>query len=160
MLGRTTRPSAGPSCSRVAPGFASGQAATPEARANLCEGALRNMSLTKNFARLVLICGHGSESANNPYASALDCGACGGHAGDFNARLAATTLNDPAVRTVLAARGIPIPADTVFVAGLHNTGTDDVVLFDLDSVPASHATDLAALRSALARAGFAKVKEG
>lgn len=159
VLGRTTRPSAGPSCSRVAPGFAAGHAATPEARANLCEGALRNMSLTKNFARLVLICGHGSESANNPYASALDCGACGGHAGDVNARLAATTLNEPAVRAVLAARGIAIPADTVFIAGLHNTGTDDVVLFDLDSVPASHATDLASLRSALARAGTAARRE-
>jgi hypothetical protein len=159
VLGRTTRPSAGPSCTRVAPGYAAGQAATPEARANLCEGALRNMSLTKNFARVVLICGHGSESANNPYASALDCGACGGHAGDVNARLAATTLNEPAVRAVLATRGITIPADTVFIAGLHNTATDDVLLFDLEAVPASHAADVAALRAALARAAVATRRE-
>ena len=159
VLGRITKPSAGPSCTRVAPGYAAGQAATPEARANLCEGALRNMSLTKNFARLVLICGHGSESVNNPYASALDCGACGGHAGDVNARLAATTLNEPAVRAVLANRGIVIPADTVFVAGLHNTATDDVLLFDLESAPASHATEITALRSALAQAGVATRRE-
>ncbi len=159
VLGRTTRPSAGPSCTRIAPGYAPGQAATPEARANLCEGALRNMSLTKNFARLVLICGHGSESANNPYASALDCGACGGHAGDINARLAANTLNEPAVRAVLANRGIVIPADTVFIAGLHNTATDDVLLFDLEAVPASHTVDIGILRPALAAAGAGARKE-
>ena len=43
----------------------------------LAAGALRNMGLTRNFARLVLICGHGSTTHNNPYASGLDCGACG-----------------------------------------------------------------------------------
>lgn len=159
LLGRTALPSAGPSCSRVAPGYAAGQATTPKARADLCEGALRNMSLTKNFARVVLICGHGSESANNPYASSLDCGACGGHAGDVNARLAATTLNEPAVRAVLATRGIVIPADTIFVAGLHNTATDDAILFDLETVPASHTSDIANLRDALTRAAVATRRE-
>ncbi len=148
--------SSGPSCARVAPDFAAG---TPETKAALAEGALRNMSLVKNFARLVLVCGHGSQSANNPYASALDCGACGGHAGDVNARLAAATLNDPGVRAALAAKGIAIPADTVFIGGLHNTATDDVVLYDLEKVPASHQADLAALRAALAKAGSATRRE-
>ncbi len=155
VLGRTVR-GAGPACARVAPDYA---AATPGTRAALAEGALRNMSLVKNFARLVLVCGHGSESANNPYASSLDCGACGGHAGDVNARLAAATCNDPAVRAALAVRGIPIPADTVFLAGLHNTATDDVLLFDLDRVPATHAPDIAALRAALATAAAATRRE-
>lgn len=145
-----------PRCARVAPTF---NAASPATKAELAERALRNMSLTRNFARLVLFCGHGSESANNPYASALDCGACGGHAGDVNARLAAATLNEPAVRARLAERGIEIPADTVFLAGLHHTGTDDVVLFDLEKVPATHATELHALRTALARAGVAARRE-
>ena len=149
ILGKTARP-VSPACSRVAPDFKS---ASPETRAALAEGALRNMSLTQNFARLVLICGHGSQSANNPYASALDCGACGGHAGDVNARLAAATFNDPQVRAQIALKGIPIPADTVFVAGLHNTATDDVTLFDLERVPASHAGDLNQLRTALLAAG-------
>jgi uncharacterized protein len=155
VLGQTVRGS-GPACVRVAPGFASADAAT---RANLAEGALRNMSLTKNFARLVLVCGHGSESANNPYASGLDCGACGGHAGDVNARLAATTLNEPGVRAALAERGILIPADTVFIGGLHNTTTDDVVLFDLEALPASHTADVATLRASLATAGLAARRE-
>ena len=149
VLGKTARP-VSPSCSRIAPDFKS---ASPETRATLAEGALRNMSLTQNFARLVLICGHGSQSANNPYGSALDCGACGGHAGDVNARLAAATFNDPQVRASLALKGIAIPADTVFVAGLHNTATDDVTLFDLERVPASHAGFLDQLQTALRVAG-------
>jgi uncharacterized protein len=124
-----------------------------ETRADLAAGALRGMSLTRNLARLVLLCGHGSQSVNNPYASALDCGACGGHAGDVNARLAAATLNDPAVRDVLAGRGLVLPKDTVFIAGLHQTTADDVQLFDLDAVPASHRAEAARLQSALVAAG-------
>ncbi len=150
-LGKPARPPA-PACSRIAPDFTS---ATAETRANLAEGGLRNMSLTRNFARLVLVCGHGSQSANNPYASGLDCGACGGHAGDVNARIAAATFNDPEVRALLATRGIKIPDDTVFVAGLHNTTTDEVALFDLQRVPARHAADLASLQLSLAQAGAA-----
>jgi uncharacterized protein len=125
----------------------------------MAEGALRNMSLTKNFARLILICGHGSQSANNPYASGLDCGACGGHAGDVNARLAASALNDPLVRGHLADRGIQIPADCYFLAGMHNTTTDAVQLFDLETLPASHAQDLAALQSALTAASATALSE-
>jgi uncharacterized protein YbcC (UPF0753/DUF2309 family) len=147
---------AAPSCQRAAPEFSAQPVA---ARAALAAGALRNMGLTQNFARLVLLCGHGSASANNPYASGLDCGACGGHAGDVNARLAAATLNDPAVRALLARQGIVIPDDTRFVAGLHNTTTDEVALFDLERLPASHQTDAARLQQALAAAGAASRRE-
>lgn len=143
-------------CVRATPAF---RDASPAVRTDLAEGALRNMSLTRNFARLVLFCGHGSASANNPYASALDCGACGGHAGDVNARLAAATLNDPAVRRSLAGRGIEIPPETIFLAGLHHTGIDDVVLFDLEDVPATHDADVQALRTALAAACLAARRE-
>jgi hypothetical protein len=150
------RPGGSPSCSRVAPDFTS---ASIETKAALCAGALRNMSLVRNFARLVLICGHGSQSANNPHASSLDCGACGGHAGDVNARLAAACLNDPAVRARLAAEGLAIPPDTYFLAGLHNTTTDDVLLYDLADVPPTHLVDLVNLRRALALAGGAARRE-
>lgn len=146
----------GPLCSRVAPDF---ESAPLETRAGLAAGALRNMGLVRNFARTVLICGHGSQSANNPYASGLDCGACGGHAGDINARLAAATLNDPEVRVSLAQEGLVIPEDTFFLAGLHNTTTDDVILFNFHTVPGSHLVDLVNLRRSLAVAGAAARRE-
>lgn len=98
---------------------------------DLAAGALKNMSLDPSrLAPVVLVCGHGSSTENNPYAASLDCGACGGHKGDVNARLAAALLNDAAVREGLRRRGIQIPQDTVFVAGLHITTTDEVVLYD------------------------------
>ena len=131
-----------------------------EARPALAFGMLKNMGLTRDFGRLVLLCGHGSETTNNPYASGLDCGACGGHAGDANARVGAALLNDPGVRASLAGdHGIVIPEDTRFLAGLHNTTTDDVVLYDTARLPASHAEDLATLRRHLATAGSSSRRE-
>jgi uncharacterized protein len=154
-LFRRAKPSA-PSCSRPAPVL---QNASLDTKAEVAAGALRNMSLARNFARIVLFCGHGSKSANNPYASGLDCGACGGHAGDVNARVAAATLNDPDVRVRLVQKGITIPADTLFVAGLHTTTTDEVVLFDVENIPESHRRDVAQLSDALAMAGAAARRE-
>jgi uncharacterized protein len=122
-------------------------------RIDAAEKILRGMSLTRDFARLVLLAGHGSSSVNNPHASGLDCGACGGHTGEANARLAAQLLNDAEVRTGLAARGIVLPADTVFVAALHDTTLDEVTLFDTGALPASHAADIAQLREWLQQAG-------
>ena len=118
----------------------------------LAAGALKNMGLTNNFARFVLICGHGSATVNNPYGSALDCGACGGHAGDVNARVAAAILNNPEVRAGLRDHGIMIPAETHFLAGLHNTTTDEVLLYDLETVSATHAAGLKIIQSWLAGA--------
>ena len=113
---------------------------------------LRAMSLTDGFARLVLIAGHGATVSNAPHASALQCGACGGHAGDVNARLLAALLNDAAVRAGLQDEGITVPPDTLFVAGLHDTVSDTLTLFDVTDA-GDHAGDLARLRSALAVAG-------
>ncbi len=117
------------------------------------EGALKAMSLTGDFARLVLLAGHGSTTVNNPHATGLDCGACGGHTGEANVRVAVQILNNPAVRVVLRERGIRIPDDTVFLAGLHDTTTDDVAILDKADVPTSHADDLRRLEADLAAAG-------
>ena len=102
-------------------------------RASLAEDILKGLDLLENYARIVLFCGHCSVTKNNPYASGLDCGACGGHAGDANARLAAALLNQADVRAELSERGILIPSDTVFIGGLHNTTTDEVSLFDYEA---------------------------
>lgn len=125
----------------------------PEAdRPAVGEFALRNMSMVADFARLVVLAGHGSTTVNNPQATALDCGACAGQTGEVSARVTAALLNDPVTRAGLAEKGIVIPADTHFMAALHDTTTDEVHLFDTDEVPRSHASDLTRLRQWLAAA--------
>jgi len=130
---------------------------TAEQRLNQAEAVLKGMSLTKDFARLILLAGHGSTTANNPHASGLDCGACGGHTGEASARIAADILNDPAVRIGLRSRGINIPDDTWFLGALHDTTTDQISVFDRGRVPAALRGELSELdgwldkASALAR---------
>lgn len=104
--------------------------------ADLAESILRGMGLVDRFAPTVVLCGHGGRSPNNPFASALDCGACGGHAGDLNARVAAALLNDPDVRDELRLRGIEVPEDTVFVPAIHETTRDRIELLDDAETPA------------------------
>jgi len=125
-----------------------------DTRITMATSVLKAMSLTENFARLVLLAGHGANVVNNPHASALHCGACGGYSGEVNARLLAALLNDPAVRAGVAAGGISIPEDTLFLGALHDTTTDDVTIYDADHSAAAHAGDLAQAKQWLASAGL------
>lgn len=106
-----------------------------EEKTSLAAKVLNAMGLAHGLAPLVLFVGHGSQTHNNAQASALDCGACCGQAGEANARSLARLLNDPAVRDGLARQGIAIPADTWFLGALHNTTTDEIEGFDLDLMP-------------------------
>ena len=108
-----------------------------DAKVALAAKVLRATGLARQLAPLVLFVGHGSQTANNATASALDCGACSGQSGEANARSLARLLNEPEVRAGLAGQGIAVPAQTWFVGALHNTATDEIEAFDLDLVPAA-----------------------
>jgi len=122
-------------------------------RVTFIENGLRGMGLTQNYARLVCLCGHGSETDNNPYFGALDCGACGGAPGDANARVFAAMANEPEVRRILKGKGLHIPDDTWFLPGKHNTTTDRVTFYDLEVFPETHREDLQVLSKDLEEAG-------
>ena len=132
-----------------------------DARIGIAKSVLTAMSLTDNFARIVLLAGHGADVTNNPHESALHCGACGGHAGDVNARLLARLLNDRDVKLGLRGAGIEIPVDTVFLPAMHHTTTDEVTLYEGD-VPQGVATGgFRQLKEWLAAAGsLARAERG
>ncbi len=122
-----------------------------DAKADTGAAVLKAMSLTKGHGAIVLLLGHGGNTTNNPHESAYHCGACGGYTGEVSARLLAILLNDPETRAGLAERGVEVAADTLFVAGLHDTTTDDITIYE-DGLPAARSPDLAKVRGWLAQA--------
>ncbi|PQJ75626.1 DUF2309 domain-containing protein [Polaribacter gangjinensis] len=103
----------------------------------------------KNFAPLVIFAGHGSHTANNPFGSSLDCGACAASPGRHNARMLAKLANLNEVREVLSKEHhLTIPSHTVFIGAEHNTTTDEIEIFDT-AVPDSHQQKLQELKNSL-----------
>lgn len=120
---------------------------------------LKLMGMTQHFAKIIIFCGHGSSTTNNPYASALDCGACGGNQGGTNAQLLAQILNKPMVRKKLEEEGIYIPSDTVFFGAQHDTTTDSVKIYYVNEKPSPYPTLLYQLINDLKKATAQNQKE-
>jgi uncharacterized protein YbcC (UPF0753/DUF2309 family) len=119
-----------------------------EEKVAMAKNAFQLMGWT-DFAPLVVFVGHGSQTANNPFGSSLDCGACAGNRGRHNARVLAQICNEPDVRHRLKAQyDIEIPEVTYFLAGEHNTTTNKILLFD-ETVPARLQNELKALHADL-----------
>lgn len=130
-----------------------------EQRILLAESLLAVVGLLDGFAPLVVLCGHGAQTRNNPHAASLDCGACGGAPGGPSARIAAAICNDPGVRRGLAERGITIPPETRFVAAEHDTVADVVTILDREQVPRGWQDQLGQLITDLEAAGAALAAE-
>lgn len=120
--------------------------------AQMAEKSLRDIGLTKNFAPLVILLGHGSGCVNNPHESAYHCGACAGNSGGPNARALAVMLNDLRVRQKLALAGLVIPPETYFIGGLHNTATEEMMFYDMELLPTRKIKHVRAVRRLLGEA--------
>jgi uncharacterized protein len=127
-------------------------ALTAEQKAATAAAVLRAMSLTTGHAPLVLLLGHGAQVTNNPHESAYHCGACAGQTGEVSARLLAALLNDPETRAGLPAQGVTLAADVLFVAGLHDTTTDEITLYQ-DTPAPDHAARITQAQAWLRAAG-------
>lgn len=124
-----------------------------EQQIQMAKNALTAMSLKDNFAKFIMIAGHGSSMVNNPHATGYDCGACGGHSGEGNARAAAAVLNNREVRAGLQEVGIFIPVNTTFLACLHDTTTDEFTIYNEVDVHPEAKNELEKLKESLEKAG-------
>ncbi|QDV64207.1 YbcC family protein [Crateriforma conspicua] len=124
--------------------------ACQQAWIDAAEGLIRGLGLVgKPISDLLILCGHESHTTNNPVAATLQCGACGGHSGEVNARVAAALLNRPDVREALSERGVCIPSSTVVLAAVHETTTDHIRLVDADSIPSQLQSQLSQVKDAI-----------
>jgi uncharacterized protein YbcC (UPF0753/DUF2309 family) len=112
---------------------------TTEDAAKILSSIFNSTGLSKYFAPMIVLFGHGASSVNNPYFAGYNCGACAGKKGGQNARLFARLANDTQIRNCLRFKyGIDIPNDTVFIGGEHDTTKDTIIYYDKCYIPSTH----------------------
>lgn len=112
---------------------------TLEEKVKYLHNYLTMIGQVDDFPEFVNIIGHGSISDNNPFESALDCGACGGNISLPNTRALCMIANTKDVREKIKEKGINIPENTKFMPGLHITSTDEIKFYDTDILTAEEA---------------------
>lgn len=127
--------------------------------ADRVQNVFRSVGLTHKFSKLIVFFAHGSSSANNPHFAAYNCGACSGRPGAPNARSFAWMANRIEVRQILKDRGFDLPRDSHVVGALHDTSRDEVVYFDLESLPAERRTEFEKFDAAMKTALMKNAKE-
>lgn len=137
-LGLWTQTGVSKSLESMVPDFEGPLGLPLEQQVKMATGMLTQLGLLRDFAPLVVLCGHGSTVQNNPHQAAYDCGACCGHSGAPNALTAAKILNHPEVRSALAREQIVIPDETFFLAALHDTSRDEIHFLNAQHLPAHH----------------------
>ncbi|MDQ7047163.1 MAG: Na-translocating system protein MpsB [Sulfurovum sp.] len=127
---------------------------TLDEQAMYIENLLNMIGLVKDFPKFVIISGHGSVSDNNPFESALDCGACGGSISLPNARALCMIGNKVEIREKLKDKGIDIPADVRFIPALHITTTDEITFHDTDILSSEELELFSKMQSDFKKASF------
>ncbi|WP_231862845.1 putative inorganic carbon transporter subunit DabA [Alicyclobacillus mali (ex Roth et al. 2021)] len=132
---------------------------TAQLFASAAADLFRSIGLTE-FARMVVVCGHEARVENQPHRAAFECGACGGQSGRHNARLLAMALNRADVRRLLRDQhGLHIPDETVFLAAVHITTTDEIEWVEVPKMPAQTERLWQQLDTNLRRAGACAAAE-
>jgi len=123
------------------------------------ENFLKLIGQVKDFPKFFMISGHGSLSDNNPFESALDCGACGGSISLPNTRALCMMANKIEVREILKSKGIDIPQDTRFMPIYHTTTTDEISFYDTDILTPEESTLFANVQNDFKAASLAAREE-
>jgi uncharacterized protein YbcC (UPF0753/DUF2309 family) len=132
---------------------------TLEEQVMYVENFLKLIGLVKDFPKFFMIAGHGSLSDNNPFESALDCGACGGSISLPNTRVLCMMANKPELRRLLKSKGIDIPEDVRFMPIYHTTTTDEISFYDTDILTSEELELYAKVQSDFKKASFTSREE-
>lgn len=133
---------------------------TYEEMADVIYQQLLLIGFTHNFAPLVFIIGHGSQSENNPYFATYGCGACSGRNGSVNSRAFVGMVNIPKVREIIREKHkLVIPDSTHFVAGFHDTTRDTVELYEISKLPMEHYKEISDFKKYLSVALYKNARD-